>query len=210
MAKYPIFLDLAGRRVLLVGAGLIAQRKALTLLEAGARLVVVAEHVDAAFAALCISRGVELIKDRYSKEYIGEATLVIAATNDRAANHRIYHDCQEKEVLCNSVDEPENCDFFTPAVVERGHLQIAIGTDGACPAYAGHLRKMIGEIITEDHGRFLEQLYIARKKVLAKVTDEKQRKALMGQLVNDASFDVFLKQGADAWQSYADAVTATA
>jgi siroheme synthase-like protein len=209
MAKYPIFLELSGRRVLLVGAGLVAQRKAITLLETGARLVVVAENVDAAFEALCISKHVELVKDRYSKEYIGEATLVIAATNDPMVNSRIYRDCQEKEVLCNSVDEPENCDFFTPAVVERGRLQIAIGTGGACPAYAGHLRKVLGDIVTEDHGRFLDQLDIARKKILAKVPDEK-RKALMGRLVTDASFDIFLKQGPDAWQSYADSVAAAA
>jgi precorrin-2 dehydrogenase/sirohydrochlorin ferrochelatase len=209
MVKYPIFLDLAGRRVLLVGAGPVAQRKALALLEAGARLVIVAEHVDPAFEALCLSRKVELIKGRYSKEYVSGATLVIAATDDRNVNQHIHRDCQEQEILCNSVDEPDSCDFYTPAVVRRGRLQVAICTDGSCPAYAGHLRKKLDEIITEEHGRFLEQLEIARKKVLAKVVEEKERKAVIGRLVDDESFDVFVKTGPERWQAYADELIAS-
>ncbi len=204
MAKYPIFLELKGRRVLLVGAGPVAQRKALTLLEAGARLVVVAERVDPNFEAMCISNKVELITARYSKEYIGQATLVIASTDDRKVNSQIYHDCQKQQILCNSVDEPDCCDFFTPAVVQRGRLQIAIGTDGACPAYAGHLRKKIEEMISEDHGRFLEELEAARAGVMERIADEKQRKAVMGSLVDDASFGVFKTQGPARWHAYAD------
>jgi len=210
MAKYPIFLELSGRRVLLVGAGPVAQRKALSLLEAGARLVIVAESIDPAFEAFCISRKIELIKGRYSDEYLGKATLVIAATDNPDVNLRVYRDCQEKEILCNTVDEPECCDFFTPAVVQRGRLQIAIGTDGACPAYAGHIRKKLDEIITEDHARFLEELELARSRVIARVPDEKQRKVVIGHLVDDASFGFFRENGSDAWQKYADKLVAEA
>jgi siroheme synthase-like protein len=210
MNKYPIFLDLAGRRVLLVGAGAVAQRKALSLMESGARVVIVAEHVDPAFEAACVTQKVELVKGRYSKEYISDATLVIAATDDHKVNNRIYRDCQELGVLCNSVDEPECCDFFAAAVVQRGRLQVAIGTDGACPAYAGHLRKKLEDIITEDHGRFLEELGKVRAGVLVKIADEEQRKAVMGRLVDDASFDVFVQQGAAAWHRYADELIASA
>jgi siroheme synthase-like protein len=201
---------LKGRRVLLVGAGAVAQRKALSLMEAGARVVIVAEHVDPAFEGACATQKIELVKGRYSKEYISDATLVIAATDDHKVNNRIYRDCQEMGVLCNSVDEPECCDFFAAAVVQRGRLQVAIGTDGACPAYAGHLRKKFEDIITEDHGRFLEELGAVRPKVMEKIVDEKQRKAVMGLLVDDESFDVFLKKGKDAWHRYADELIASA
>ncbi|HSV26357.1 MAG TPA: bifunctional precorrin-2 dehydrogenase/sirohydrochlorin ferrochelatase [Sedimentisphaerales bacterium] len=210
MAKYPIFLELKGRRVLLVGAGAVAQRKAITFLEAGARLVVVAEKVDPNFEAMCISSKVELIIARYSEEYIRDATLVIAATNNRKVNEQIYRDCQKQQILCNSVDEPERCDFFTPAVLRRGRLQIAIGTDGACPAYAGHLRNMLEEVILDAHGRFLDELEIARSKVMQRIADEKQRKAVMGRLVEDASFEVFVKHGSAAWQKHADDAIAPA
>jgi precorrin-2 dehydrogenase / sirohydrochlorin ferrochelatase len=206
MSKYPIFLELAGRRVLIVGAGPVAQRKSLTLLEAGARVVIVAECVDPAFEAACATKKIELVKARYSKEYIGDATIVIAATNDRKVNGRIYRDCQEMEVLCNSVDEPEYCDFFAGAVVTRGRLQVAISTDGACPAYAGHLRKRLEDLITEDHGRFLNEMEAARGRVLAAIPDEKDRKAVMGRLVDDASFEVFVRQGAQEWRKYAEGI----
>jgi siroheme synthase-like protein len=210
MTKYPVFLDLAGRRVLLVGAGPVAQRKALSLLEAGARLVIVAEHVDPAFEAACETKKIDLIKSRYSREYIDSSILVIAATDDAKVNKDIYRDCQDLCVLCNSVDEPEYCDFFAAAVVRRGRLQIAIGTEGACPAYAGHLREKLESIITEEHGRFLEELAIARKKVIERIFDEKARKTIMGNLVHDNSFGFFVRHGSQEWQNYADELITSA
>jgi siroheme synthase-like protein len=209
MTKYPIFLDLVGRRVLLVGAGAVAQRKALTLMETGARLVIVSEHFDPAFEAACATSKIELIKGRYAKEYIGDATLVIAATDDHKANNQVYRDCQEMGILCNSVDEPQCCDFFSAATVTRGRLQVAIGTGGACPSYAGHLRQKLEDIITEGHGRFLDELEVARKKALESIDDEKQRKVVMGKLVEDASFELFLRQGPAAWHKHADDVVAS-
>ena len=143
MAKYPIYLELSGRRIVLIGGGAVAVRKAQTLLAAGARLVVVAEKADEVLTGLCAKSGAELIRSSYSKDYLGKAVLAIAATNNQELNSQIYKDCQELEILCNVVDDPPNCDFFVPAVVKRGDLQIAIGTEGYCPAYAGHLRKKL-------------------------------------------------------------------
>jgi uroporphyrin-III C-methyltransferase/precorrin-2 dehydrogenase/sirohydrochlorin ferrochelatase len=82
MAKYPIFLEVSGRRVVIVGGGAVATQKAQVLLAAGARLVVVSKDIDDALAALCLGTSAELVKSKYSKSYIAEATLVIAATNE--------------------------------------------------------------------------------------------------------------------------------
>lgn len=188
---------------------MVAQRKALALIEAGARLVVVADRVDPNFEATCISRKIELITARYSPEYIAEAVLVIAATDDPKVNAQVYRDCQKRQILCNSVDEPQHCDFFAPAVIQRGRLQVAISTDGACPAYAGHIRKKLEELLTEDHGRFLEELEAARARVLAAISDDERRKAVMGRLVDDASFEVFKTQGKARWHQYADKLIAS-
>jgi len=158
MAKYPIFLELSGRRAVVIGGGAVAVRKAQALLATGARLVVVAERIDNMLMVLCRNKKAELIKSKYSKDYLAEAVLAIAATNNHQLNRRIYKDCQELEVLCNVVDEPELCDFFVPAVVKRGDLQIAIGTEGHYPAYAGHIRKKLEKIFTEEHGKFLAEL----------------------------------------------------
>jgi len=204
MAKYPIFLELAGRRAVVIGGGAVAVRKAQALLAAGARLVVVAEHVNDMMTALCARSDAELIRSGYSKNYLAGAVLAIAATNSRKLNKQIYKDCQELEILCNVVDDPELCDFFVPAVVKRGGLQIAIGTEGYCPAYAGHLRKKLEQTFTDKHGDFLAGLENIRKRIIESVADPDDRKALLGRLVDDKSFQYFVENGPAEWQAYTD------
>ncbi|MCD6393679.1 MAG: bifunctional precorrin-2 dehydrogenase/sirohydrochlorin ferrochelatase [Planctomycetes bacterium] len=203
MAKYPIYLDLDSRRVVVIGAGNVAARKVRALAAAGGRIVVVAEHATGAFQDACEGANIELVISSYSKDYLAGAVLAIAATNDTALNNRIYKDCQELEVLCNVVDVPDLCDFYVPALVERGALQIAIGTEGKCPAYSGHLRRKLEEMFTEQHGLFLEELDKARKHIIATVDDGDRRKAILGQLVKDESFDYFTKNGPQTWQERA-------
>ncbi len=204
MAKYPIFLELGSRRAVVIGGGSVAVRKVQALLSAGARVVVVAERIDDMLTALCSGTDAELIKSKYSKNYLAGALLAIAATNNHQLNKQIYKDCQELEVLCNVVDVPELCDFFVPAVVKRGGLQIAIGTGGQCPAYAGHTRKKLEAIFTEQHGEFLAELEELRKKVIQNVPDPADRKIVLGQLADDESFEYFAKNGSAKWHTFAE------
>jgi len=204
MARYPIFLELGGRRVVLIGGGAVALRKAQALLAAGARLIVVAERIDDMLMALCRGNDAELIKSRYSKNYLAGALLAVAATNNHQLNKQIYQDCQELEVLCNVVDVPDLCDFFVPAVVKRGDLQIAVSTDGQCPAYAGHVRKKLEEIYTEDHGQFLTELEALRKQIIQDVPEPADRKTLLGRLVDDKSFEYFVQNGPSKWRTFAE------
>ncbi|MHC4721606.1 MAG: precorrin-2 dehydrogenase/sirohydrochlorin ferrochelatase family protein [Planctomycetota bacterium] len=208
MARYPIYLDLAGKRVVVIGAGPVAARKANALQKAGARVIIVAKTVDSAFEKSCNLPHVEVVISAYSKDYLAEAVLAIAATNDLDLNRRIYKDCQELEVLCNVVDQPDLCDFFVPAVVKRGPLQIAISTDGNCPAYAGHVRKKLEGQFTEDHGRFVVELEAIRKHIIEEVADSAERKTILGRLAGDKSFDYFLANGPAEWQSYAQQIIA--
>lgn len=202
MAKYPIYLDLSGKKALVIGAGSVAGRKVQSLCAAGAKVVVVAKHIDEAFEMICKDLDVEVVTGLYSKEYLAEAVLAIAATDDRELNTRIYNDCHETRVLCNVVDVPHLCDFYVPALVKRGDLQIAIGTDGKSPAYAGYLRRKLEELFTRDHGRFLDELDIIRKYVIENVTPE-LRKDILAELVKDESFDLFVEKGAELWQEHA-------
>ncbi|RKY09760.1 MAG: hypothetical protein DRP56_02190 [Planctomycetota bacterium] len=206
MPKFPIYLDMKGRRGVVIGAGSVAVRKVQALHEAGARVTVVAERIDPAGSDAIDLADVELILSLYSKNYLVGATLVIAATNDSTLNRQIYHDCQELQILCNVVDQPELCDFYTPAVVKRGDLHIAIGTDGNCPAYAGHIRRKLDMLFTETHGRFLEQLQKVRSQILKRVSDPNQRKSLLGQLAGDESFDIYNRKGQQHWIAYANAL----
>ena len=204
MAKYPIFLELGSRRVVVIGGGAVAVRKVQALLSASARVVVIAERIDEMMTALCRGTNAELIRSKYSKSYLAGALLAIAATNNHQLNKQIYKDCQELEVLCNVVDVPELCDFFVPAVVKRGNLQIAIGTEGQCPAYAGHTRKKLETIFTEHHGEFLDELEKLRKNIIQNVSDPADRKAVLGQLADDESFEYFVEKGPARWNSFAE------
>ena len=204
MAKYPIFLELGSRRTVVIGGGTVAVRKVQALLTAGARVVVIAERIDDMMTAMCSGTDAELIKSKYSKNNLAGALLAIAATNNHQLNKQIYKDCQELEVLCNVVDVPELCDFFVPAVVKRGDLQIAIGTGGQCPAYAGHTRKKLEAIFTEQHGEFLAELEKLRKKIIQEVPDPADRKIALGQLADDESFEYFAENGSAKWHAFAN------
>ncbi|NIA17296.1 MAG: hypothetical protein GWO86_03000 [Planctomycetes bacterium] len=204
MANYPVFLNLAGRSVVIIGGGAVALRKTQVLLTTGAHLVVVSEHIDDKLAVLCQNKDARLINSVYSKEYLSGAVLAIAATNDHELNKQIYRDCRESGLLCNVVDVPRLCDFFVPAVVKRDDLQIAVSTEGACPAYAGYLRKKLERIFTEKHGRFLAELKVIRERIIKDVPNPADRKVLLSQLVDDKSFDCFVQKGLSKWQAYAD------
>jgi precorrin-2 dehydrogenase/sirohydrochlorin ferrochelatase len=204
MAKYPIFLELVQRRVVIVGGGTVAARKAEPVLKAGARLVIIAEKICDALRGLCGKMHAELIETKYSKDYLVGATLAIAATDNEELNRRIYKDCQQLEILCNVVDSPELCDFYVPAVVNRGDLQIAVGTDGKSPAFAGHIRKKLEKIFTDKHGDFLSELEHIRGHIIENIPDEIERKALLGKLADDESFDYFVKNGPAEWRKKAE------
>jgi precorrin-2 dehydrogenase/sirohydrochlorin ferrochelatase len=199
MAKYPIYLELEDTHAVVIGAGSVAARKAKTLVATGANVKVVARNIEPVFKELCEGLPIEIIQGDYSKEHLQDAFLVIAATNDNTLNTQIFEDCQALKTLCNVVDVPPLCNFYVPAVIQRGDLQIAISTNGKCPAYAGHLRRKFQELITKDHGRFLKVLDYARQSVIQQIPPAK-RKGLLSKLSDDDSYQYFLDNGDDAWK----------
>jgi len=189
-----------------IGGGSVAVRKVQALLSAGARIVVVAERIDDMMTALCAGTDVEIVKSHYSKSYLTSALLAIAATNNNELNKKIYKDCQELEILCNVVDVPELCDFYVPAVVKRGALQIAISTDGSSPAYTGHIRKKLEKLFTEKHGQFVAELEALRKRVIEELAIPADRKAVFGELADDESFQYFDEKGPEPWRDRAEKI----
>ena len=138
---YPVFLDLAGVRVLLVGGGAVAYRKAGSLADAGAVITVVAPEVVAELATLAA----EVLRRPYVGGEAAAYQLVITATDDVAVNARVAADARAAGVWVNSADDPVNCSFILPAVARRGLITVAVSTGGASPALAGHLRSRIAD-----------------------------------------------------------------
>jgi len=203
MTKYPIFLDLNERLVVIIGGGIVALRKVKALIPTNAKITIIADKIEQELTEFAATTDIELTNTLYSKDHLTGAYLVIAATNDNKLNERIYNDCQDLKILCNVVDQLHLCDFFVPAVIKHGHLQIAISTDGLCPAYAAHLRKKLQTLFTDQHSQFLIELEAIRKQIIEQVPSA-GRKAILQKLVNDDSFDRFTKKGCVEWKIYAN------
>ena len=143
LKHYPIFLDLKDRPVLVVGAGKVALRKAKGLLEAGARVMVVAPEWESEFESL----PVRLVPRRFRATDLSGAMLVFAATDDRLTNHRIGIAAKGKGVFANIADSAEECDFVVPARLQRGTVQVAVSTGGENPRLSSELRKRLEEVL---------------------------------------------------------------
>ena len=143
MKHYPIFLDLKDRPVLVVGAGKVALRKVKGLVEARARITVVAPDCLDEIREL----PVRVVERTFRASDLNGVALVFAATDDRMVNHRIAIAAKGKGVFANIADSAEECDFVVPARVARGGVQVAISTGGESPRVSAELRKKLEEIL---------------------------------------------------------------
>jgi uroporphyrin-III C-methyltransferase / precorrin-2 dehydrogenase / sirohydrochlorin ferrochelatase len=182
MSLLPIFIKLEGRRCLLVGAGNVALEKIGSLLKTGLKLRVIAPQARDEVRQLAAEGKLEFIQRAFEVSDLGGNYLVIAATDVPEVNAAVYRGAVEQGILCNSVDDIPNCDFFFGSVVSRGELQIAISTAGESPAVAQRLRREIDAQLPEDLGPWLENLGQLRREVLAVHPRTEERKALLHQL----------------------------
>jgi len=182
MSLLPIFLKLDGRHCLLVGAGKVALDKIGSLLKTGLRLSVVAPEARLEVRRLASEGKLEWIQRSFELSDLDGNFLVIAATDSPQVNAAVYSGAVERNILCNSVDDIPNCDFFFGSVVSRGDLQIAISTAGESPAVAQRLRREIDEQLPEDLGPWLANLGQLRREVLATHPSGEPRRLLLHQL----------------------------
>jgi uroporphyrin-III C-methyltransferase/precorrin-2 dehydrogenase/sirohydrochlorin ferrochelatase len=182
MSLLPIFLKLADRNCLLVGAGNVALEKIGSLLPTGLKLRVIAPQAHPKIQQLAKDRKLEWTNRRFDPSDLDGNFLVIAATDSPEVNALVYHGCIDRNIPCNSVDDIPNCDFFFGSVVSRGNLQIAISTTGESPAVAQRLRREIDAQLPQDIGEWLENLGALRREVLALHPRSEARKALLHQL----------------------------
>lgn len=182
MNLLPIFVNLSGRRGLLVGAGAVALEKLASLLPTGIRLRVVAPHALPEIATLAAEGKVEWIPRAFTPTDLDGIFFAIAATDVAEVNAAVYQEAVARNIFCNSVDDIPNCDFFFGSVVRRGPLQIAVSTSGESPAVAQRLRREIDAQLPADIGPWLENLGDLRRQVLATHPRGEARKSLLHQL----------------------------
>jgi uroporphyrin-III C-methyltransferase/precorrin-2 dehydrogenase/sirohydrochlorin ferrochelatase len=184
MSLLPIFLKLDGRPGLLVGAGTVALDKIGSLLKTGIRLRVVAPRAHEEVRQLAAEGKLEWIERSFYSSDLDGNFVVIAATDSPEVNAAVYQGALERGILCNSVDDIPNCDFFFGSIVSRGDLQIAISTAGESPAFAQRLRREIDEQLPSDLGPWLANVGQLRREALTTYPRSEERKLLLHELAH--------------------------
>jgi len=150
MAYYPVCLEMAGRRCLVVGAGAVAERKVNGLLEVGARVTVVGPSATERLLDWARAGRIGLTLRAYGADDLAGHSIVFAATDDGLINAEVARDARAAGVLINAADDPAHCDFILPAVLTRGDLTVAVSTGGASPALARVVRDELGAFLDRD------------------------------------------------------------
>ena len=141
VAYFPAFLNIRGKKCVVVGGGNIALRKVRMLLECGARVTVISPTLLQGLARLAEKKTVAVIRRNYTSLDLKRAVLVVAATNVKEVNRKVADEAKGKGVLVNVVDDPGPSDFILPSTIRRGDLTVAISTAGKSPALAKKIRR---------------------------------------------------------------------
>ncbi|MFH1651156.1 MAG: bifunctional precorrin-2 dehydrogenase/sirohydrochlorin ferrochelatase [Chloroflexota bacterium] len=156
MSYYPVFLNLTGRKCLVVGGGEVARRKVGLLWEHGAAVSVVSPEICPELAALGERGGIAAHRRAYRAEDLADCFVVIAATDDSETNRRVSADARRKGVLVNVVDDAGNSDFILPASLSRGAITVAVATAGKSPALARKIRDHLDKELSTEYARLAE------------------------------------------------------
>ena len=164
---YPVFLKVNTLNILIIGGGNVGHEKLHFLLKSSpnANVEVLAKSFLPETVELAKKYGVNLIKKSYKRRYLKKRHLVIAATDNRKLNEKIYKNAKKRYLLANIADTPEYCDFYMGGIVNKGHVKIAISTNGKSPTTAKRLRQFFEEVIPEDINQMVENLNEYRKTI---------------------------------------------
>jgi uroporphyrin-III C-methyltransferase/precorrin-2 dehydrogenase/sirohydrochlorin ferrochelatase len=183
MDFFPIFLNMRGRVALVVGGGEVAARKAALLLEAGARVDVVAPVLGSTLAQWRDQGRLRHRVAHFSPQDLDDCTVAIAATDDRAVNLRVSVLAQERRIPVNVVDQPELCSFIMPSIIDRSPVMIAVSTGGASPVLARLLRARLETIIPTAYGRLASLVEKFRDRVKRRFSTTEQRRTFWEKIL---------------------------
>jgi precorrin-2 dehydrogenase / sirohydrochlorin ferrochelatase len=199
---YPAILDIAGRTAVVVGAGKVGQGKIEGLLNADARVRVVALTATDAVRRWADEGRIALELRAYDSSDLDGAFLVIAATEDNDTNVRVFEDAEARHMLCNVVDVTHLCNFILPSIVRRGDLAIAVSTAGASPAMARRIRIAIEQCYGDEYAVAMELLGSLREELKAMYPAPEDRKVIFERMVYSDLMDMVRAgdvAGIEAW-----------
>lgn len=183
---YPLFLDVEGKEVVIVGGGAVSVRKAETMLAYGARVTVVAPEIAEELERLPL----QLARKRYDARDIENAVIVIATTDDPAVNEQIANDCRSRRILVNVADAPHLCDFIVPAVIERGSIRVAISTGGNSPALARRLKFDLQTAIGPEYAELSDLLGALREPAKSALPTDDDRRRFFDSVITSGILEL--------------------
>ncbi|HET6912490.1 MAG TPA: siroheme synthase CysG [Rhodanobacteraceae bacterium] len=180
---FPLFADLRGRTVLIVGGGMVARRKALALLEAGALVTVGALALDPELNKLAEAGRITCRDGEFDPRWLDGAWLAIAATDDARINRAVAQAAEARRLFVNVVDDAELSSAHVPARVQRGRMQVAVSSGGAAPMLATHVRERIEAMLDDSIAPLSELLARERPRVLARFPHPRERRRFFARLL---------------------------
>jgi precorrin-2 dehydrogenase / sirohydrochlorin ferrochelatase len=164
---YPIFLKAKSLNVLIIGGGNVAEEKLRFLLKSSpdASVTIVAPMFREDTLSLSKTGNVTLVNDIYHVHYLKGKHMVVATTDIPEVNVQVYKDCRERSILVNVADNPPYCDFYMGGIVTKGHVKVAISTNGKSPTTAKRLRQFFEDVIPENVDDLVKNLNEYRKTI---------------------------------------------
>ncbi|RHX81146.1 siroheme synthase [Leptospira yasudae] len=190
--KYPAFLNLENKNVLLIGGGKVALEKLPHLLDAGAKITLIALETCREVAQI-LEKHPEIKVEYRSVEFsdLQGRALVFSATNDSDLNRRLSDYAHSWKIWINCADDPSNCDFYSAAVLDRGPVRVAISTEGNFAGLSGVVKTTLEELIPDEHEEELQELMRLRKELKSILPDPEKRKKVLKELLQTLKEDYF-------------------
>ena len=166
MRYFPINVDIRGKPAIVVGGGAVAARKCSAIIDAGARVTVIAPKLGSALAEMSERGSIRHVAREYAPGDLAGAFLVFAATDSPEVNRAVAEEAKARAILADVADAPDLGSFTLPAVMRRGNLQVAVSTGGRSPALARQIRAQLEALYGPEYGTALELLGLLREKLL--------------------------------------------
>jgi precorrin-2 dehydrogenase / sirohydrochlorin ferrochelatase len=185
MSYFPIFVEMKKRRCLVIGGGVVAERKIAGLLEVGAAVTVISPDVTEKIARWSREKLIQFLARRYQAGDLPGYELAFVATSDCEVNAAAFEEGRECGVWVNSADDPAHCDFILPSVLRRGDLTVAVSSGGGSPALARTIREELEMYLSQEYEQLARLAAEARAEVHKRALDvpfETWRRALSGDV----------------------------
>lgn len=189
---YPVYIDISGKKCVIIGGGDVAYRKACGLMDADGIVTVISPEFCQEFM---VEKGVTLKEKEYDESDIDGAVIVVASTNNEKVNKKVFEDASKRNILVNVVDQPDLCSFIVPSLIRRGYLCVSISTGGASPALARNIRLSLENRFGSEFADFTELLAKMRQFVLSTISDKKRRSKILKLLAGDQFLEMIKKEG---------------